>query len=134
MLDDRICKAIELLENTLLFYKEIANKTGLTEATISNINRCKSHTEYHSYKKNIRLECGKKQYTDIGENNPRSKLKEEQVIEIINLLKNTNLTAEQIGKRFGVSKSAINNINLRKNWRYLSQEFDKNIRKESKNL
>ena len=113
--------------------KEIAERTELTEVIVANINRCKSHTEYHSYKKNIRLECGKKQYADIGENNPRSKLTEPEVLQIIELLKTTNLTAEQIGQRFGVSKSAINNINIRKNWKHLSQEFKCNIRKEYKN-
>ena len=134
MLDERIYEAIKLLEETTLFYKEIAERTGLSENTISNINRCKSHTTYHSYANNIRLECGKKQYIDVGENNPRRKLTEEQVKQIIELLKTSTLTAEQIGKQFNVSKSAINNINLRKNWRYLSQEFETNIRKEFKKL
>ena len=133
MLDKRIYDAIYLLETSLLSYREIAERTDLTEVIIANINRCKSHTEYHSYKKNIRLECGKKQYADIGENNPRSKLTESEVLQIIELLKTTNLTAEQIGQRFGVSKSAINNINTQKNWKHLSQEFKCNIRKEYKN-
>lgn len=134
LLDERIYEAIKLLEETTLFYKEIAEKTGLSENTIANINRCKSHTEYHSYTNNIRLECGKKQYVDVGENNPRSKLTEEQVKQIIELLKTSTLTAEQIGKQFNVTRSAINNINLRKNWRYLSEEFETNIRKEYKGL
>lgn len=133
MFDKRICDAIYYLETSLLTYKEIAKRTGLTEVIIANINRCKSHTEYHSYKTNIRLECGKKQYADIGENNPRSKLTEQQVIQIIELLKTTNLTAEQIGNQFGVTKSAINNINIRKNWRHLSEGFECNIRKEYRN-
>ena len=134
LLDERIYEAIKLLEETALFYKEIAERTGLSENTIANINRCKSHTEYHSYTNNIRLECGKKQYIDVGENNPRSKLTEEQVKQIIELLKTSTLTAEQIGKQFNVTKSAINNINLRKNWRHLSQEFETNIRKEYRKL
>lgn len=77
MLDSKVCLAIELLETTNLFYKEIAEKTGLTEVTISNINRCKSHTNHHSYIKNIREECGRKDFCDKGENNPRSKLTED---------------------------------------------------------
>lgn len=60
MLDKRIYNAIYLLETSLLSYKEIAERTKLTEVVVANINRCKSHTKYHSYKKNIRLECGKK--------------------------------------------------------------------------
>lgn len=77
MLDSKVCLAIELLETTNLFYKEIAEKTGLTEVTISNINRCKSHTNHHSYTKNIREECGRKEFCDKGENNPKSKLTED---------------------------------------------------------
>ena len=133
MLNKKICDAIYWLETSILSYKEIAERTGLTEIVVANINRCKSHTEYHSYKKNIRLECGKKQYADIGENNPRSKLTESEVLQIIELLKTTSLTAEQIGQRFGVSKSTINNINIRKNWKHLSQEFKCNIRREYNN-
>ena len=46
----------------------------------------------------------------------------------------SELISEQIGKQFDVTKSAINNINLRKNWRHLSQEFESNIRKEYRKL
>ena len=134
MLDSKICLAINLLESTNLFYKDIALKTGLTEVTISNINRCKSHTNYHSYQKNIREECGRKEFCDKGENNPRSRLTEQQVIQIIELLKTSTLSEKQIGDQFGVSRSAIANINHRKNWKHLSIEFNNNIRKEySKN-
>lgn len=134
MFDEKILKAIDLLVNTDMLYKDIANETQLSENTIANINKCKSHTQYHSYKNNIREECGRKQYYDIGEHNPRSKLTEKQVIEIIELLKYSDLTLEEISKQFNVSRSAINNINTRKNWKHLSQEFSKNIRKEFKEL
>lgn len=134
MLDEKILKVIDLLVNTDMLYKDIAKETQVSENSIANINRCKTHTHYHSYKNNIREECGRKQYYDIGEHNPRSKLTEAQVIEIIELLKYSDLTLEEISKQFNVSRSAINNINNRKNWKYLSQEFSKNIRKEFKEL
>lgn len=130
LLQENILKAINLLENTTLYYKDIAKQTGLSINTVSNINICKSYTKYHTYKKNIREECNKKQYYDRGELNPNSKLNEQQVKEIIDLLKHTNLTIKQIGEKYGVSRSAINNINLCKRWTYLSKDFKYNIRKE----
>ena len=130
LFDKKIQKAIELLETTGKYYHEIAEETGLSENIISNINRCKSHTNYHNYKNNIREECGRKQYENKGELNPRSKLTTEQVLEIVELLKHTNLSAEEIGKRYGVSKTTISNINLRGRWTHLTVGFDKNIRKE----
>lgn len=133
LLHQSILDAIWLLVNTDLYYKEIAEKTGLSVNTILNINRCKSYTQYHNYKNNIREECGRKRYYDKGELNPRSKLSEQEVLEIVELLKYTDLTAQQIADKFNISRSAINNINLRKNWTYLTTEFNKNIRKEFKN-
>lgn len=130
MLQENILKAIDLLENTNLFYKEIARQTNLSINTIYNINTCKTHTKYHNYKNNIRKECGRKQYYDKGELNPGSKLKEAQVLEIIELLKYSDLTMKAIGDKFNVSRSAINNINTRKNWAYLSSDFISNIRNE----
>ena len=132
MLKENVLEAIHLLETTNLFYEEIAKQTHLSINTILNINICKSYTKYHHYKKNIRQECGRKQYYDKGELNPKSKLTEQQVLEIIDLLKYTDLTLQEIGNRFNISKSAVNNINIRKNWRYLTSDFIHNIRKEYK--
>ena len=132
MLQKNILKAINLLENTNLFYKDIAEQTNLSINTIYNINICKSYTKYHNYKHNIREECGRKRYYDKGELNPRSKLTDSQVKEIIDLLKNTNLTFKQIGEKYNVSHSAINNINRCKRWTHLTKGFNHNIRKEYK--
>ncbi len=130
MLQESILKAINLLENTNLFYKDIAQQTNLSVNTVYNINICKSHTKYHNYKNNIRKECGRKQYYDKGELNPHSKLNETQVLEIIELLKHTNLTLRQIGEKYNVSHSTINNINRCKRWTHLIKDFSYNIRKE----
>ena len=130
MLQESILKAIDLLENTNLFYKDIAQQTNLSVNTVHNINICKSHTKYHNYKSNIREECGRKQYYDKGELNPHSKLNETQVLEIIELLKHTNLTLKQIGEKYNVSHSTINNINRCKRWTHLIKDFSYNIRKE----
>ena len=83
---------------------------------------------------NIREECGRKQYFDKGELNPNSKLTESDVVKIIELLENTTLTAKEIGDKFNVSRSTINNINLKQRWGYLSPQYQNNIRKESKLL
>ena len=86
MIEDKIFYAINLLEHTDLQYSIISEKTGLSIKSIENINRCKSYTKYHNYKNNIREENGKKQFYDKGELNPRAKLTENVVIEIIELL------------------------------------------------
>lgn len=134
LLQENILKAINLLENTNLFYNQIAEQTNLSVNTIANINRCKTYTKYHHYINNIREECGRKQYFDKGELNPNSKLTESDVIKIIELLENTTLTAKEIGDKFNVSRSTINNINLKQRWGYLSPQYQNNIRKESKLL
>lgn len=45
-----------------------------------------------------------------GENHPKSKLSSEDVIRIKELLNTTNLTMIEIGNKFNISKSCINNI------------------------
>lgn len=131
-LSSNILLAIELLENSGLFYQEIAEQTNLSVNTIQNINTCKSYKNYHNYKSNIRQESGNICRRDKGELNPTAKLTEAQVLEIIQLLKESKLTNKQISQQFNVSISCINNINTRHRWRHLSEGFIKNIRKESK--
>ena len=127
-----ILKAIDLLEHSKMFFQEIADETGLSVNTIYNINNCKSYKNYHNYKKNIREESNNTCRRDKGELNPMSKLTEEQVLEIIQLLKEGELTNKQIAQKFNVSSGCINNINTRHRWKHLSTEFVKNIRNESK--
>lgn len=131
-LSSNILKAIDLLEHSSLFFQEIADETGLSVNTIYNINNCKSYKNYHNYNKNIREESNNIHRRDKGELNPMSKLTESQVLEIIQLLKEGELTNKQIAQKFNVSSSCINNINTRHRWKHLTTDFVKNIRKEAK--
>jgi len=66
---------------------------------------------------------------NIGSQNGRSKLTEEQVLEIIYKLINTDISQTQLGKDYGVSYNTINGINRCKNWTHL-HSYINNIRLE----
>ena len=58
-----------------------------------------------------------------GENISGSKLTEQQVLEICNLLKNSNLSLQDIGNKFGVSKHCIFDIKRKKSWTWLTTDY-----------
>ena len=59
-----------------------------------------------------------------GAKNPRSKLNEKQVKEIINILLTTQETYSSIAKKYNVSPSAISNIKNKKTWKYLTENIN----------
>jgi len=70
--------------------------------------QCMAESEHHSL------------HTDNkGEKNPRSRLKEQDVIEIKRLCDEGILTQREIGYLFGVSKYTISDIKLRKRWKHI---------------
>ena len=60
-----------------------------------------------------------------GEENPASKLKEEQVLDIINDLLN-HVPYSQIMQKYDCSKSTISAIKNKRNWKYLTKDIDFN--------
>lgn len=54
-----------------------------------------------------------------GSKHPKSKLTEDQVIEMKNLFKKSELTAKQIGKLFGVGFQCVNQIKYGINWSHV---------------
>ena len=58
-----------------------------------------------------------------GENISGSKLTEQQVLEICDLLKNSNLSLQDIGNKFGVSKHCIFDIKRKKSWTWLTTDY-----------
>ncbi len=54
-----------------------------------------------------------------GENNPRHKLTEEQVIQIKLLLKEGKLNQQEIADIFNISRKTISNIKIGKTWSYI---------------
>ena len=90
---------IELLKNSSLTFKEIAEKFHCSYATISHINNGK-HYPNSSYVYPIR----KKRTTT-------SKINQNDLNEIYNLLQNTTLSFCEIAKKFNLSNSTIGRIN-----------------------
>lgn len=59
-----------------------------------------------------------------GEHNNASKLTEEQVKEIINMLLEHKYTYGQIAEKFGVSDETIGSIKRKERWKYLTENID----------
>lgn len=129
---EKIREAINLLENTQLNFKNIADITGLSYGIVNNINICKSWTSEHNYKSNIRKESNNYISIQQGSLNHQSKLTEEDVIEIIKKLKYTDENYKEIARQFNVAVETIKGINYCKRWKHLSKGYFKNIRKEEK--
>lgn len=66
-----------------------------------------------------------------GTQNGSVKLKMEQVLEIIKLLKTTNLTNQEIGQKYNVSENLISGINTGYYWKQIDQNYP--IRSHKKN-
>lgn len=60
----------------------------------------------------------------LGELNHQSKLKEEQVISICELLLKNNMTLQEIANIFNVHKKTISNISRKKNWKHIVDKYN----------
>lgn len=72
-------------------------------------------------------DAAKKNRMHPGEQSAQSKLKNEQVIEIVNLYKTGNYSQQQIAEMFGVEHTIISGIITGKNWKHL--DIDRSFRK-----
>lgn len=68
-----------------------------------------------------------------GSSNASAKLTEKQVVEICDLLINSDLSFSEIGKRYGVDKSTISIISRKKNWKKITSKYDFSCRKVIRN-
>lgn len=59
-----------------------------------------------------------------GEQVGGNKLTEKQVLEICELLKNSNMSLQQIGNIYGVSKHCIFDIKRKKSWNWLTTDYN----------
>ena len=88
--------------------KENNNLKNLEWVTISeNIK--------HAYKTGLKSQLGSK--------NNQSKLIEEEVLEIIELFKTTDLNNREIGDRYSVNDETIRNIRKGRTWTHLTKNF-----------
>lgn len=105
---DKVCEVCELLKQKKYTYQEIAKLTDMSYTYVANINLGKI-----SY-------CNELPYTypiQIKHNGRRNPLNEQEALEIIQLLKENQLTQKEIGAIYGssyLSISRINNGNLYK--------------------
>lgn len=96
--DEILLKIVKDLKNNIKTDKQIAKEYNLTDKIIADIN--------HGYSHNIPGII-----YPIRNRHGSQKLTEEQVKEIKNKLKNTNLSYSKIGEQYGVSKGTIYHIN-----------------------
>ena len=59
-----------------------------------------------------------------GEQNHEAVLTEDQVVAICDMLINSDFTLQKIADVFKVSKSTINNIKRKKNWKYITEQYN----------
>ena len=113
-------KMFRIHQLVMLTYGELPSE-NLFDPTINHIDGNKinnniSNLEWIDRKTNTSIRFDK----PIGEKNHFSKLKESQVLEIIDLLSNTNLSLSQIAKKYNVSKSAISSIKRGTTWKHIN--------------
>jgi len=72
-------------------------------------------------------DCAKKNRMHPGEASAQSKLKDEQVVQIVELYKTGNYSQQQLGDMFGVAHTIISGIITGKNWKHL--DLDRSFRK-----
>lgn len=85
------------------------------------------HLWLGTQQENIHDALVKGRMNNRGENNWHSKLKEPQVIEIVDLYKTGDYSQEQLAEKFGVEHSIISGIITGKNWKHL--DIDRSFRK-----
>ena len=106
--------------------KQICQKYNMCDETLRNILNRQTY-------KNIEIfdSLKPKFISDYGRNvqgnkNPRAKLNECQVQEIINILLTTKESYFSIAKKYNVSVSAISNIKNKNTWKHLTENIDFN--------
>lgn len=111
---------------TLVAYHFIGNPPkDMKNPTVNHIDGNKKNNHYTNLEwleRNINTSI--RNNKGAGEANHEAKLTEQQVLEICDLLINTNLTYDQIGIKYGVKKSTISNIKNKKNWKYITEKYD----------
>lgn len=85
-----------------------------------NLEWCtKSENHKHLYKNNQDSYIKRERFQGIGDNNPRAILKKEDVLFIRENCANNKITRKQVALIYGVSRSAIDSIMTRKNWKHI---------------
>lgn len=97
--DKQLNELIYDLQYTQLSYSQLSDKYDLSKSSICDINNGKT---YFNSEISYPIRTNK---------NPRGALSDKQVLEIIELLKSSYLSYEEIGSQYGVEARAISRIN-----------------------
>lgn len=90
----------------------------------NKLNNKIDNLEWCSCKENIQHACENNLRAHfIGESNPYHKLTEQEVLEIIEDLKN-HIPYSELTKTYNCSKSTISSIKNHRNWSYLTKDID----------
>ena len=109
---------VSMLKESELSSEEIGERLGVPGHTVGSINRG-THSICNALHIND-YPIRKKQFKKTPKNKLLSK---EQLINILDLLFFTNLSMEEIGQRFGISKSTITAINTGRNYYNDNQKY-----------
>lgn len=116
---------------TLVAYEFLGKPPkNMKDPTVDHIDGNKTNNFYKNLRWLERTENSKIRKNNCeGELNAMSKLKEKEVKEICELLMKNVLTCKEIAQKYGVDKSAISNIKMKKNWLKITKEYDFSILK-----
>lgn len=111
--------------------EQVGNEVGVPTYTVGEINRgkmaiCKEiEEEFPIQKKPHRNREAPQQLL--------AKLSKKQVLEIVNLLLNTDLSLEEIARRYNVQRCSIDRINRKQTWKNVLVDYEAPIRTNPKN-
>lgn len=116
--EKEINQIVQLIKNTNMTFTEIADKFNTTSWTISMINNG------HRYTKLLADETFPlRKDTVTTQANSTSKLSEEDILKIIELLKDSKDSLRAIGKKFNIDNSVIARINNGKAWSNITSKY-----------
>ena len=123
LLDESEVKEIRwLLENTELLQTNIAERYNVHKRNIYQIKEEKRYRWVTGQKEPADIDIQEREkMASAGEKNGFSKLNREEVRGIKWLLKHTNLTRKEIGKKYGIKGNTVTAIHLESNWKHVEK-------------
>ena len=106
------------------FIPNLYNKKEINHIDGNKHNNSVNNLEWCTRRENAEHAYINDLFGGKSENFPTSTLTNNQVIEICELLANTNMAQREISKKIGCSYKIINDIVKRKTWKEISESYD----------